>query len=1193
MPTTITLDGNEAVARVAYRLSEVLSIYPITPASPMGEWADQWASHGQRNLWGTVPTVVEMQSEGGAAGAVHGALQIGTLASTFTASQGLLLMLPNLYKIAGELTPAVIHVAARSLATHALSIFCDHGDVMSARSTGWAILGSASVQEAQDLAAIAHVATLEARVPFLHFFDGFRTSHEIASVHPIEDDILRALVDEERIREHRARGLSPDRPVLRGTAQNPDVFFQAREAQNGFYRACPGIVQRAMDRFAELTGRSYRLFEYFGAEDAERVIVAMGSSTETIFETVRALEARGEKVGAVRVRLYRPFDTEALLSVLPETTRRIAVLDRTKEPGAPLEPLALDIEAALSLAGSRFRARPTVSGGRYGLSSKEFTPAMVRAVFEALTLEQPPRELTVGIEDDVTELSLPVDTSFQLAAGSTTEAVFYGLGSDGTVGANKNTIKILGEETDHFVQAYFVYDSKKAGSTTVSHLRFSSDPIHAPYCIERPHCVACHQPQFLEDESLLEGIRDEGIFLLNSPEPKEALFVSLPGHVQEALLEKRLRFFAIDASRIARECGLGGRLNTVMQAAFFTATELLPHETARAAIVASIEKSYGKKGQELVRRNVEALDRGFAELARLDVPSDRKVSGRAVALKSFAGAEPFVANVLAEVIAGRGESLPVSRMPVDGTFPTGTARFEKRAIATEVPVWDEEVCIQCGKCAFVCPHATIRAKVVTEPALVGAPDSFRSAAARDKAWGDQRFTIQVAPDDCTGCGICVDVCPARNKSETRLKAINMTPVDPIREEMRAHWDHFSSLPEVDRREINRQRIPQQQLMQPLFEYSGACAGCGETPYLKLMSQLFGDRAVIANATGCSSIYGGNLPTTPWAKDASGRGPAWSNSLFEDNAEFGLGFRLALDHRRRVALEMLEALEDDLGAETVVALRDAPSQDEADIHDQRERVAALKERLAVLDRPAAQRLLELADDLVPRSVWIVGGDGWAYDIGYGGLDHVLASGADVNILVLDTGVYSNTGGQTSKATPRAAVAKFSAGGKGSRAKDLGLMAMSYGNVYVASVAMGAKDEHTLKVFLEAERHKGPSLIIAYSHCIAHGIPMNTAMQNQKLAVGTGEWLLYRFDPSREANGESPLQLDCKPPDKRVAEFFHREGRFRMLQHIDPERAKMLQREAQSDIDHRRRLYEVLAEFHDPRAKDAQSSKGEEK
>jgi pyruvate-ferredoxin/flavodoxin oxidoreductase len=1164
-----TLDANEAVARIAYALNEVIAIYPITPASPMGEWADAWSASGAKNLWGTVPAVIEMQSEGGAAGAIHGALQTGALSCTFTSSQGLLLMIPNMYKIAGELTPTVFHIAARSLAAQALSIFGDHSDVMATRATGWAMLCSASVQEAQDFALIAHAATLETRIPFLHFFDGFRTSHEISKIDIVHDDVLCAMIDENRVIEHRSRALSPDHPVIRGTAQNPDVYFQARETVNPFYAACPQIVQRAMSRFAELTGRRYGLFEYHGASDAERVIVLMGSGCEAVHETIDFLNGRGEKIGLVKVRLYRPFDAKAFTKVLPGTVRGIAVLDRTKEPGAIGEPLYLDCVIALYEEG---RSSVRVVGGRYGLSSKEFTPAMIKAVFDNLARTSPKNHFTVGINDDLSNTSLDFDSDFSIEPGDVVRAQFFGLGADGTVGANKESIKIIGENTNNFAQGYFVYDSKKAGATTISHLRFGPRPIKSTYLISRAQFVACHQPFLLETYDVLRDLAPAGTFLLNSPFDQQKVWQHLPQNVQRRLIEQHARFFVIDASKVARESGMGGRINTVMQTCFFAISGVLPPQQAIDAIKNSIRKTYIKKGEEVVEMNLRAVDQTLAHLYEVEVPKTPVASSGNGHLDD---APEFVRKVLGEIMAGRGDHVPVSALPNDGTFPTGTTQFEKRNLAAEVPVWEPDVCIQCGKCVLVCPHAVIRSKVYEVAALKNVPPTFKTRSARLPEWKGLEYTLQVAVEDCTGCGICVDVCPARNKSEARLKAINMRPQLPLRESERTNWDFFLSIPDLDRAKIDNDSVREMQVRQPLFEFSSACAGCGETPYIKLLTQLFGDRLIIANATGCSSIYGGNLPATPYTKDRNGRGPAWSNSLFEDTAEFGLGFRVSLDKQQEFAGELLQHLSPEVGRHLATEILNARQRDEADITEQRERVENLKRKLESLKQPAAKRLLALTDTLVRRSVWIIGGDGWGYDIGFGGLDHVLASGHNVKVLLLDTEVYSNTGGQCSKSTPRAAVAKFASGGKRGPKKDLGLMAMTYGNIYVASVAMGAKDEHTLKAFLEAEAYNGPALIIAYSHCIAHGINMTTAMQNQKAAVNCGQWLLYRYNPERAALGENPLQLDAKAARLRLADYFKLENRFKMLEKSDPRAARELLAQAQADVNTRRVFYEFLA------------------
>jgi pyruvate-ferredoxin/flavodoxin oxidoreductase len=1172
-----TMDANEAVANVAYRASEVIAIYPITPSSPMGEWADQWSSENVPNAWGSVPHVVEMQSEGGAAGAVHGALQTGSLSTTFTASQGLLLMIPNMNKIAGELTPCAFHVTARTLATHALSIFGDHSDVMFCRATGWAMLCSNSVQEAMDLALIAHSASLETRIPFLHFFDGFRTSHEVNKIEMLNEDDMRAMLNMDRIIEHRKRSLSPDHPVLRGTAQNPDVFFQIRESANAYYDACPAKVQAAMDKFAEVVGRSYHLFDYVGAPDAERVIVMMGSGAEAAQETVEHLTARGEKVGLLKVRLYRPFCVKSFMQALPASVRQISVLDRTKESGAIGEPLFLDVVNALQegikLNYGRLKNAPAVVGGRYGLSSKEFTPAMVKAVFDNLKQGMPKDHFTIGIHDDVNHTSLDYDDSFSTEPDSVVRALFYGLGADGTVGANKNSIKIIGENTSNYGQGYFVYDSKKSGAMTVSHLRFGPQPIHSSYLVTKANFIACHQWIFLERYDMLSSLVEGGVFLVNSPFGKDEVWDHLPREVQSQLIAKKARLYAIDAYQVAQDAGMGSRTNTIMQVCFFAISKVLPRDEAIEAIRESIRHTYGRKGEEVVRKNMQAVDTTLAHLFEVKIPET--VSSKSEIPAAFPGAPKFEHDVLGAIYAGRGDQLPVSAFSCDGTFPTGTSKWEKRNLALEIPAWDSKICIQCGKCAMVCPHAVIRIKVYDSKELEHAPTTFKACDARDKEWAGMKYTIQVAPEDCTGCGVCVDVCPVKNKSEVRLKAINMVPQPPLRAPESENWDFFLKLPELDRRKIKAGTIRQQQVQEPLFEFSGACSGCGETPYLKLVSQLFGDRAIVANATGCSSIYGGNLPTTPWSKNADGRGPAWSNSLFEDNAEFGLGFRVSIDKQTEFAHELLRRLAGSVGEELVTAILNAKQKDEADIYEQRQRVDLLKEKLATLNSADARQLISVVDMLVKKSVWIVGGDGWAYDIGYGGLDHVLASGRNVNVLVLDTEVYSNTGGQASKSTPRAAVAKFAAGGKPGPKKDLGLMAMTYGNVYVASVAMGAKDEHTLKAFLEAEAYNGPSIIIAYSSCIAHGIDMTTAMTDQKVAVESGQWLLYRYSPERASAGENPLTLDSRAPTRKVQEFLQQQTRFKMLTKSKPEDAKRLWKLAQQDVESRYRMYEYMA------------------
>jgi pyruvate-ferredoxin/flavodoxin oxidoreductase len=1165
-----TLDGNEAVARVAYKLNEVIAIYPITPSSPMGEWADAWMSEGRPNLWGTVPSVVEMQSEGGAAGAVHGSLQGGSLTTTFTASQGLLLMIPNLYKIAGELTAAVLHVAARSIAAQALSIFGDHSDVMATRATGCALLCSASIQEAHDLALVAQAASLKSRVPFIHFFDGFRTSHEVQKIELLEESVLRAIIDDRTVFDHRSRGLTPDRPVLRGTAQNPDVYFQARESVNPFYDVCADEIQKAMDQFAELTGRRYQPYEYHGAPDADRVVILMGSGCETAHETIDYLMAQGEKVGVLKVRMYRPWDGSKLINALPESVKAIAVLDRTKEPGASGEPLYLDVVTAFYETD---RPAPKIVGGRYGLSSKEFNPAMVKSVLDNLSQESPKNHFTIGINDDLSHTSLAYDENLSIEPDSVVRAMFYGLGSDGTVGANKNSIKIIGDDTDNYAQGYFVYDSKKSGAVTVSHLRFGPDRIRSTYLITQANFVGCHQWTFLEKLQVLGSAAPGAVFLLNSPYGPEEVWDKLPLEIQEVIVRQGLKFYVIDANQVARDTGMGNRINTIMQTCFFALAGILPRDEAIAQIKKAIEKTYGKKGAEIVKLNIKAVDQTLDNLYEVNVG---QANSTVHILPSVGDAAPqFVREVEGIMLARQGDNLPVSKLPCDGTYPTGTSKWEKRNVAQEIPVWDPDVCVQCGKCIAVCPHATIRGKAYDPSALGNAPESFKSIDVKDKAFSGQKFTIQVAPEDCTGCGVCVDICPAKNKSMPSKRAINMQPQIPLREQERQNWDFFLGLPNPDRSQLNLERIRQQQWQEPLFEFSGACAGCGETPYIKLATQLFGDRMVIANATGCSSIYGGNLPTTPYTVNSEGRGPSWSNSLFEDNAEFGLGFQLAISKHQSFACELVQKLAGTLGDNLVSQILNNTQATEADIYEQRQYVAQVKEILAGNTDPDAQQLLSLADYLAKKSIWIFGGDGWAYDIGYGGLDHVLASGRNINVLVMDTEVYSNTGGQASKATPRGAVAKFAAGGKPAPKKDLGLIAMTYGNIYVGSVALGARDEHTLKVFLEAEAYDGPSLIIAYSHCIAHGINMTTAMSHQKAIVESGRWLLYRYDPRRTAAGENPLQLDSKSPKKGVKDSMYAENRFKMLTKTKPEDAKRLLQEAQQDVDTRWQMYQYLA------------------
>jgi pyruvate-ferredoxin/flavodoxin oxidoreductase len=1176
-PRLITVDGNEAVASIAHRLNEVIAIYPITPASSMGELADEWSAQGRRNLWGQVPDVVEMQSEGGAIAAVHGALQTGALATTFTASQGLLLMIPNLYKIAGELSAFAMHVAARTVATHALSIFGDHSDVMACRQTGFALLASGSVQEAQDFALVAHVAALHSRIPFLHFFDGFRTSHEIAKIEALEDDDLRTLVDEGDIRAHRSRALTPDHPVLRGAAQNPDTFFQAREGCSPFYRACPGILEAAFDRFAEKTGRRYRLFDYVGHPQAERVLILMGSGAEAAHETIDWMVERGEKVGVLKVRLFRPFALEAFAAALPASVRSIAVLDRTKEPGAVGEPLYQEVVTALREArdlGLRPGAvDPRVIGGRYGLSSKEFTPAMVRAVLAELAKDRPKNHFTVGITDDVSGTSLPYDRDFDLEPADVIRAVFYGLGSDGTVGANKNAIKIIGEDTSKAAQAYFVYDSKKSGSMTISHLRFGPRGIRSPYLVRRAQFVACHHEPFLDRVDVLETAQPGGVFLLNASGPSERVWDRLPAEVQSQIISKRLRFFVIDAVKVAEMAGLGRRINSVMQTCFFAISGVLPREEAIERIKESIRKSYEKKGPEIVRRNFAAVEQALAHLHEVSVPS-QATSTRHRAMGVPVQAPDFVKRVTALMLSDHGNDLPVSAFPPDGSWPTGTTQWEKRNLALEIPVWDPAICIQCNKCALVCPHAAIRAKLAAPERLAGAPATLKHTEFRSRDIPNVEYLLQVAPEDCTGCSLCVEVCPAKDKANPRHKAIDMAPQAPLREFERENYRFFLDLPEVDRASV-KPDVKSTQFLQPLFEYSGACMGCGETPYLKLLSQVFGDRALIANATGCSSIYGGNLPTTPWGVNRDGRGPAWANSLFEDNAEFGLGFRLACSIQEDRARALLSTLAARIGEALCRELLEAKSRDEAGMAAQRERVRILRERLGTMLDPEARELEFLADHLVPKSIWLVGGDGWAYDIGFGGLDHVLSLGRKVNILVLDTEVYSNTGGQQSKATPLGAAAKFAAAGKESPKKDLGMIAMSYRNVYVARVAFGAKDAQTVKAFLDADSFPGPSLIISYSHCIAHGYDLSQGARQQKLAVESGMWPLYRFDPRLIEAGKPPLELDSGPPKISAREYMRGEARFQMAEKVDPKRFKRLLEEAQLEASRRYTLYQQLS------------------
>ena len=1196
---TLTIDGNQAAAEIAHLTNEVIAIYPITPASPMGEWADEWSANKRPNLWGTVPRIIEMQSEGGAAGTIHGALQTGALTTTFTASQGLLLMIPNMFKIAGELSPTVFHVAARSIAAQALSIFGDHSDVMTARSTGFAFLASNSPQEVMDMALIAQAATLESRIPIVHFFDGFRTSHEVAKIHSIDESVVKEMISHEHVTAHRSRALSPERPVIRGTSQNPDVFFQARESVNQYYQAMPGIVQKTMDKFAALTGRAYHLFDYVGANNAEKIIILMGSGAETAEETVSFLNKQGEKTGVLKVHLFRPFNAEAMINALPATTLSIAVLDRTKEPGADGEPLYKDIVTALaqhsiaarynlaqhSIAARQndeqqnFKQLPVIIGGRYGLSSKEFTPAMVKAVFDELSKSEPKNHFTIGIHDDVTHCSLDWDENFRTDAHNDTfQAMFYGLGSDGTVGANKNSIKIIGESTDKYAQGYFVYDSKKSGAVTVSHLRFGDKPIHSSYLIAEgdANFIACHQPVFLERYPMLDKAADKAVFLLNTSLAAEDVWQSLPKNMQQQLIDKHIQFYCIDAYDIAAKTGMDKRINTIMQTCFFSISGVLPADDAIKAIKNAVEKTYGRKGKRLVDLNFKAIDETLANLHKVTIPE--KTDATFELTEHIAESAPdFIKKVTGEIIAGRGDAIPVSLLPADGTYPLGTAAYEKRNIALEIPVLDENLCTQCGKCPLVCPHGVIRSKVFDESLLSSASQSFKSMAIKGKDFPQgMRMTYQVSPEDCTGCGLCADICPIRDKSNASHKALNMVPYTPeLRQQEKQNWEYFLTLPEYERSAVKTNTIKGAMILQPLFEFSGACEGCGETPYIKLASQLFGDRMVVANATGCSSIYGGNLPTTPWAKNKEGRGPAWSNSLFEDNAEFGLGMRLAINKQTEYAHELLQQLKTDISEELVTKIVDADESNESGIAEQRIRIQTLREQLKNIDSLAARELESVAENLCRKSVWIIGGDGWAYDIGYGGLDHVLASGEDVNILVLDTEVYSNTGGQTSKATPRGAVAKFSAGGKSTPKKDLALLAMDYEHVYIARVAYGAKDIQTIHAFHEAEAYPGPSIIIAYSPCIAHGFDLKDNHLHQQLAVDSGHWPLFRYNPQQAAAGKNPLHLDSKAPSIPYRDFVETEIRFNMLWRTHPEQAEKFLAQSQKEVNHRYRYYEQLA------------------
>ncbi len=1173
----VTLDGNTAAAHTAYHLSENITIYPITPSSPMGELADLWAFQGTKNIWGVVPHVAEMQSEAGAAGAVHGSLQRGSLTTTFTASQGLLLMIPNMFKIAGELTAAVFHVAARTVATHALSIFCDHSDVMAVRSTGFAILSAASVQEAMDFPLIAQAASLKSRIPFLHFFDGFRTSHEISKVELLEVEEMKKMIDDKLVYEHRTRALSPEHPFIRGTAQNPDVFFQAREGCNPFYDACADITEKTMEQFKEVTGREYHLFQYEGNPKAESVIVLMGSGCETAQETVEYLNKKGEKVGLIKVRLYRPFSIKHLWKALPETVKRICVLDRTKEPGSPGEPLYMEILATLNeyINENNINRKIKVTGGRYGLSSKEFTPAMVAGVFNELKKDTPSNNFTVGINDDVSKKSIEYPKHFHTEPSERVRAVFYGLGSDGTVSANKSSIKIIGEETDNFAQGYFVYDSRKAGSLTISHLRFGKEPIHSPYLIEKANFVGCHQFSFLEKYDVLKYADDNAVFLLNSPHSSKEVWDKIPMEIQKIIIEKKIKFYVINAYQIARDTGLGARINTVMQTAFFLLSKILPEDAAIDKIKKFIKKSYGKKGETIIEKNNKAVDQASKAIEEVVVPTKADSS---IKQKEPVPAEAptFVREVTAKMIAQEGDEIPVSAFEPDGTFPSGTTKWEKRNIAQEIPVWDPGTCIQCGNCVFICPHAVIRSKVYSPELLPKAPESFKSVDSKIKSFQGEKFTIQVSPEDCTGCGLCVEICPAKNKKQPDKKAVNMMPVDLIREQEKKNWSFFQNLPLVDRSKLQLNRIRDLQFTMPLFEFSGACAGCGETPYLKVLSQLFGDHMVIANATGCSSIYGGNLPATPWTFNGEGYGPAWSNSLFEDNAEFGFGMRLAIDQQKKYAISLLEQLKKEIGEDFVDELIEMAKSKDIEINKQRESVKQLHEILGKIDKEEARQLESVAESLIKKSVWIIGGDGWAYDIGYGGLDHVIAQPDNVNILVLDTEVYSNTGGQMSKATPLGAVAKFAAGGKSMAKKDLAMMAVNYGHVYVARIAIGANMNHAIKVFQEAEAYQGPSLIVAYCPCIGHGYDLRNGLQQQKAAVSSGYWPLMRYSPDLKKQNKNPFQLDSKSPSIPLEEYIYAENRYRMLTYSNPEIAEQFSKKAQQEVLNRWKIYEKWAE-----------------
>ncbi len=1193
----VTIDANEAAAYVAHKLSEVIAIYPITPASPMGEWSDEWSMAGKKNIWGTVPEISELQSEGGAAGTMHGALQTGALTTTFTASQGLLLKMPNLYKIAGELTPAVVHVAARTVATHALSIFGDHSDVMAMRMTGVGMLSSNSVQEAMDMALVAHAATLESRIPFIHFFDGFRTSHEVQKIHQIPVEVMREMIDDEWVIAHRSRALTPDKPVLRGTAQNPDVFFQARETGNKYYNACPEIVQNTMNRFAGLTGRQYNLFQYIGPEDAERVMILMGSGAETAHETVEKMNAAGEKVGLVKVRLFRPFSMPHLVQSLPGTVQSIAVLDRTKEPGSTGEPLYNDVVTTLhenrAEGWKTFAAEPKVINGRYGLSSKEFTPPMVKRIFDELKEKKPKNHFTIGINDDVTHTSLDFENIQWESEKDTFEGLFYGLGADGTVSANKNSIKIIGDNTDYFAQGYFVYDSKKSGATTVSHLRFGPNPIRSAYLIDKARFIACHQFTFIDRMDMLKHARPGATFLLNAPYPAEEVWDRVPEKVQQQIIDKNLKFYSVDAYKVARENGMGTRINTVMQTCFFAISEILEKEQAILMIKDAIKKAYGSKGEEILQSNYAAVDNSVENLFKIKVPSK---AGSNVKMRPPVPDEApdYVQKVIAEIIAGQGDNLPVSAFEADGTFPTGTTQWEKRNIAQDIPVLEPDICIQCGKCMMVCPHSVIRMKAFDGELLEAAPETFKYMDARGREWPDNtKVSIQVSPEDCTGCELCVEVCPAKDRKQVGRKALNMAAIDPLLEQEKENWNFFLTIPEYDRSQLKTETVKGSQFLQPLFEFSGACTGCGETPYIKVITQLYGDRMVIANATGCSSIYGGNLPSTPYTTNNAGYGPAWSNSLFEDNAEFGLGFRLTIDKQQQQARELLSQMNGAIEPGLKDAILNADQSSEPGVYEQRERVARLKEILANSDDSRAKMLLSLTDYLVRKSVWIFGGDGWAYDIGYGGLDHVLASSRDVNILVMDTEVYSNTGGQCSKATPLGAVAKFASAGKRTGKKDLGLLAVSGGNAYVARIAMGANDTQTMKAIVEAERYPGPSIIIAYSHCIAHGYDMKYGLNQQKLAVESGYWPLFRFDPSKIDEGANPFQLDSKAPKIAFKDYAYNEMRYLMLAKSQPKVAKELMAQAQKGVTEQWRVYEQMQSVYEPASENGEKLESADK